>query len=268
VESHAAVALAPAEQSVVARHQFLIKRLFSLSGLFFGGYVIVHVVTNASLLAGAATYQSSVDRIHALGPALPIIEWTFVFIPIIFHTLVGWAIILGATPNLGEYRYVGNVRYTLQRVMAIILFFFIVGHVLHMHHLGTAFGGGRFRPEHASSSTAEALRPLPIQLLYALGVLAAAFHLGNGIWTAGIAWGVWTTPAAQRRANAIAIAVGVFVALAGFGGLIGARSLDIEQAKIIEQRMDVIRRAMRGEVAADPVVEQSAQAADPPGGNP
>ena len=31
-------------------------------------------------------------------------------------------------------------------------------------------------------------------------MLSCVFHLANGLWTMGITWGVWTSPAAQRRA--------------------------------------------------------------------
>ena len=184
MESHTAVAVTSrvsSGPSVFARNQFLIKRVFSLSGLFFGGYVVVHLLTNASVLAGVAMFQMNVDRIHSLGPALPLVEWTFLFIPILFHALVGWAIIFGAVPNLSEYRFVGNIRYTLQRVTAIILFVFILGHVLHMHHLGAAFGGGKFKPEQAASSMAAALQPaLWIQLFYAMGVFPRRFTWAMG----------------------------------------------------------------------------------------
>ncbi len=254
MESHPAVTVATPElarPSVFVRHQFLIKRVFSLSGLFFGGYVVVHLLTNASVLASVQMFQLNVDRIHSLGPLLPLVEWIFLFIPIIFHALVGWAIIFGASPNLSDYRYVGNVRYTLQRVTAIILFFFIVGHVLHMHHLGTAFGGGHFKPEEASSSMGAALQlAFWIPLFYALGVLSAAFHLGNGIWTAGITWGLWITPAAQKRANSIAIAVGLLVAVLGIAAIVGARNVDVDRARTIEKTMQARKQWLLGEGAA------------------
>ena len=262
MESHAATAVTTrvsSGPSVFARNQFLIKRAFSLSGLFFSGYVVVHLLTNASLLAGPRMFQENVDRIHSLGPALPVVEWVFLFLPFLFHMLVGWAVILGAAPNLSDYRYVGNVRYTLQRVTAIILFFFVLGHVAHMHHYGAWVGGGLFKPEGASSSLAAALQSaLWIQLLYAIGVFSAAFHVGNGIWTAGIAWGVWTTPGAQKRANKIAWVVGIWIALTGVLSIIGARNVDPKQAEAIEKVMQERKQWLLGEdSAASPGVDAS-----------
>ncbi|HTM56523.1 MAG TPA: succinate dehydrogenase, partial [Pirellulales bacterium] len=49
--------------SFVLRHQFLIYRLFSLSGLIpVGAYLVVHLATNASIINGPMTFQEQVDR--------------------------------------------------------------------------------------------------------------------------------------------------------------------------------------------------------------
>ena len=115
---------APSGQSFLARHQFLIYRLFSLSGLIpVGAYLCVHLLANATILDSPAKYQQSVNQIHALGPILPLVEWTFIFLPILFHAAVGWIIIAGADFNVGAYRYGSNWRYTLQRVTGAIAFF-------------------------------------------------------------------------------------------------------------------------------------------------
>ena len=48
------------ESSFFGRHQFLIYRLFSLAGLIpVGAYIVVHLLTNASILNGPATYQAA-----------------------------------------------------------------------------------------------------------------------------------------------------------------------------------------------------------------
>ena len=80
--------------SFLGRHQFLIYRLFSLAGLIpIGAYIVVHLVTNSLVLDGPAAYQKAVNQIHSLGMILPVVEWVFIFIPILFHALVGFMII-------------------------------------------------------------------------------------------------------------------------------------------------------------------------------
>ena len=189
------------------RHQFLILRLHSLSGLLpVGAYMVVHLLTNATVLAGAVTFQDQVDKIHALGPVLPLVEWTFIFLPLIFHAVVGVMIIRSGISNTSSYRYVNNVRYTLQRATAWIALFFIFYHVFQMHgwfhsdwwkaNIAGPLHGGQFNAEHATSSAALALRSVAVQVAYVIGVLSCVFHLCNGLWTMGITWGVWTSPAA------------------------------------------------------------------------
>jgi succinate dehydrogenase / fumarate reductase cytochrome b subunit len=246
VESSSASATAPAvaQPSFVLRHQFLIYRLFSLAGLVpIGAYLVVHLATNASIINGPMTFQEQVDRIHALGVVLPLVEWTFIFIPILFHAAVGWLIIAGALPNTNSYPYSGNIRYTLQRATAIIAFVFIVVHVIQLHHTFGApfkdFGGfgAQFDAEHAASSTALALQPLWVKMFYAIGMLSCVYHFANGLWTQGITWGVWTTAAAQKRASYISIVVGLVLAVIGLSALVGMSEVNVDQAKKVEHAM-------------------------------
>lgn len=220
------------------RNNFLLRRIHSLLGLIpVGAYMVVHLITNASVVAGANVYQKNVDAIHALGPALFLVEWVFIFLPLLFHMLLGFVFIWQAQPNNTDYPFAANARYTLQRVTGIIAAVFIVFHVLTLHNMGL----GQFDPHHATSSAAIALqRATWIQLLYAIGILASVFHLANGIWTMGITWGVWLTPAAQNRATWICAAFGVVVAVIGLTPLAKLSSMsteDIEKAKQIETRM-------------------------------
>jgi succinate dehydrogenase / fumarate reductase cytochrome b subunit len=237
--------------SFLERHQFIIYRLFSLSGLVpVGAFLVVHLLTNASILGGPASFQSRVDLIHSLGPLLVPVEWAFIFLPMLFHAVVGFMIIANGLPNVGAYPYASNVRYTMQRATGMIAFAFIVWHVLQLHWLGEPFGGGRFDPHHASSSAAVALRPPVVTLLYGIGILSVVFHFANGLWTQGITWGLWTSPAAMRRANAVTILVGLGLAAAGLGALGGMRAVDVEQARAIETRMDDVRRMLEGQEPA------------------
>ncbi len=249
--------------SFLTRHQFLIYRLFSLSGLVpVGAFLIVHLLTNASVNAGPGVFQSRVDMIHSLGERLlPVVEWLFIFLPMLFHAVVGFMIIANGLPNVGSYPYVGNVRYTLQRATGMIAFVVIIGHILHLHWMGRPFGGGHFDPHAATSSAAVAIHPILATILYAIGVLCAVFHFANGLWTLGITWGIWTSPAAMRRANVVSVVVGVALAAAGLSSIvrlreIGGDAAKLEQARRIETIMDEERvrweRMLEGEPPARP----------------
>lgn len=236
MEEHAASASVDSRPFLV-RHDFLLRRLHSLSGLIpVGAYMVVHLLTNASVLNGPETFQKQVDTIHSLGKALPIVEWTFIFIPILFHAIFGVIIIRSGKSNTSHYPYGKNWRYTLQRVTGMIAFVYILWHVLHLHWMGTPFGGGKFEHEFATSSAASAIQAnLLIQVGYAIGVLACVYHLANGLWTMGITWGAWTTPAAQRRADYICTAFGVGLGIIGLSALFGMSTANVADARAMEQ---------------------------------
>ncbi|HEY2840946.1 MAG TPA: succinate dehydrogenase cytochrome b558 subunit, partial [Pirellulales bacterium] len=202
------------QPSFFTRHEFLIRRLHSLSGLIpVGAYMVVHLVTNASVLNGPGTFQDNVYKIHSLGRILPVVEWAFIFIPILFHAIVGIWIVMGMNPNTSSYPYAANRRYTLQRITGMIAFFFIGWHVFHMHgwfhnqawltDFALPYGGAKFRPFNAASTAGKALQSGIVTIAYVIGILACVFHLANGIWTMGITWGVWTSAKAQTRALAV-----------------------------------------------------------------
>ena len=236
--------------SFLERNEFLLRRLHSLSGIVpVGAYMVVHLLTNASVLNGPETFQRSVYQIHSLGAVLPLVEWTFIFIPLLYHAIYGVLIVRGAVPNSSTYKYTNNVRYTLQRATGMIAFVFIMWHVFHMHgwihaewwERGVAepLKGAMFRPYNAASTAARAMQlSIIVPILYAIGVLSCVFHLANGIWTFGITWGVWVTPAAQRWANAACLVFGLGLAAVSMGALGGfAIGVKPDEAQKIEDRM-------------------------------
>ncbi|MFM8187412.1 MAG: succinate dehydrogenase cytochrome b558 subunit [Pirellula sp.] len=234
------------------KHDFLIRRLHSLSGLVpVGAYMCVHLITNSSLNGGPAVFQNAVFAIHSI-PFLPIVEWTFIFLPILFHAIVGVWIARSGHSNLRNYRFTSNKRYWLQRTTGYIAFAFIFIHVLHLHGwfhwdwwLGFVepLGMAQFRPYNAASSLAQAMQSLGFlwPLVYFVGVVACVFHLANGIWTAGITWGLWVSPTAQKRATRFCAAFGVLLGLAGLSSLVRVSTLDPASAKVIEDQMYKVR---------------------------
>ena len=61
-----------------------------------GGYMVIHLAVNASVLNSPASFQSNVANIHKFGALLPVLEWTLIFLPILFHAIVGMVIVAGA----------------------------------------------------------------------------------------------------------------------------------------------------------------------------
>ena len=79
--------------SVFGRHEFLIRRLHSLTGLVpVGGFLVIHLLTNMGILDNS--YQQRVDLIHSMGErTLQVTEWGLIFLPILFHGIIGLIIV-------------------------------------------------------------------------------------------------------------------------------------------------------------------------------
>ena len=106
------------------------------------------------------------------------------------------------------------------------------------------------------------LDPLVMKIIYTIGTLCAVYHLTNGIWTFGITWGIWTSDRGQQRAGYFCAAFGVLVAMFGMGSLYGMSVLDIGKAKLVEDNIQIIREARRGEGEVQLVVPKPAPAAN------
>ena len=254
--------------SFFTRHEFLLRRLHSLSGLIpVGAYMCVHLLTNATVLDSAGTFQKNVYSIHSLGVLLPLVEWGFIFIPILFHAIFGFVIIRGGSPNHSEYPTVRNYRYTLQRVSGMIAFAFIMWHVFHMHgwfhadvwveNVAERLSGAQFKAYNATSTAGAAIQSsIIVQILYAIGILACVFHLANGMWTMGITWGLTVSESSQRWSSRICTGFGIVLALVGLSALWGMGTVDIDEARAVE---DSIYNA---KVASGELVPNSHKRAD------
>lgn len=239
-----------ASPSFFLRHEFAIRRLHSLSGIIpLGVYMVIHLATGASLLNGTQTYQRAVYSIHSLGAMLPVVEWLLILVPLLFHGLLGVWIVTTGRSNLSHYRYTSNRRYSWQRWTGLIALVFLVVHVFHLHgwfhaepwlRLLRPVGLAAFKPYNAASTLAMAMDGWIWPAFYFVGVMATVYHLANGLWTAGITWGLWISPSAQRRATKVCTAIGIIVALLGAGAWWAAVSPsgnEIRQARQIEDDM-------------------------------
>lgn len=240
--------MSDASGSFFARNEFLIRRLHSLSGIVpVGAYMVVHLLVNSSLVNGPGAFQTNVNQIHSLGKALLPIEWLFIFLPILFHLVVGVWIIRTGRSNIDRYRYVSNMRYTWQRWTGVIAAVFIFFHVFHLHgwfhseywlkHVAEPLGMANFRPYNAASTLALAMKGFVWPIFYLVGVLACVFHFANGVWTFGITWGIWVGPKAQRNASYVCALAGVGLAVVGITSLASALFTDPHEARRIEDNM-------------------------------
>lgn len=214
-------------ESFDKRHHFLLRKLHSLSGIVpVGAFLIEHLLTNSMAYKGPERFNEDVRWIHHL-PYLGLLEIFGIFLPLAFHALYGIRIAMTAEPNMGQYPYLGNVRYTLQRVTGYIAFLFIIVHLMKFR-FGHVMGWG---PEfiHEGNNYFEITRrgltewtPFGFKMpaaatltMYVIGLASAVFHFCNGIWSFCISWGIAVGVKAQKRVGYAASGLAVVLMLWG-----------------------------------------------------
>jgi succinate dehydrogenase / fumarate reductase cytochrome b subunit len=238
------------QNSYFLAHEFAIRRIHSLLGILpLGLYMVVHLATNASLMNGPETFQRAVYIIHSPGQLLPLIEWCLIFLPLIFHAVLGVWIARTGNTNINQYRYASNRRYAFQRWTGVIAMVYLFFHILHLHgwahfeiwlSIIRPLHFGQFAPYNAASTLVDAMNGWIWPPFYLVGVLACVYHLANGLWTAGITWGLWISPTAQARASKVCTAVGMglaVIAVTAWWAAVGPSSEDAAEMRIVEDRM-------------------------------
>src|ERR671939_1737712 len=109
---------------------FILRKLHQLSGIVpLGIFLLEHFYTNSKALTGPGDFNNAVKELQSI-PYILFIEIGGIFIPLIYHAVYGLFITWEARPNNLHYPYPRNWFYTIQRVTGLILFFFILFHVL------------------------------------------------------------------------------------------------------------------------------------------
>ena len=209
------------------RSHFLLRRLHSLTGIIFGGYLIVHLIVNATIAQMGIVFQTQVQKIHDL-PFLWAFEWGLIYLPILYHTVYGIWITFTGQPNVGHYPYAKNVFYTLQRTSGIVIVLFMIFHVFSLKY-GWFGASLTFDPHRATATVGRHMDEswwIVPWLVYPLGILASCYHLANGLWTAAITWGLTISAGAQRRWGYVCGGIFALTLILGFVALIAATRID------------------------------------------
>ena len=94
---------------------FILRRLHSLSGVVpIGAFLVEHFISNSEATKGVQAYNDQVKFLTSL-PFVHVLEWVFIFIPILYHALYGIYIWYRGESNVSEYPWTGNWLYTSQR---------------------------------------------------------------------------------------------------------------------------------------------------------
>jgi len=198
---------------------FVLRRLHSLSGIVpIGAFLVEHYISNSEAMKGPAAYNATVRFLNSL-PFVPVLEWGFIFLPILYHALYGCYIWYRGESNAGDYPWMGNWMYTAQRWTGGIAFAYILYHTWTMRFTGAHLASN---PDAGFNKVYQAFQGHPwVVAFYFAGVFAASWHFAYGIWLFCAKWGITPGPNARRKFGYLCTVVGLVMAALGVYSMVG-----------------------------------------------
>lgn len=203
------------------RNHFLLRRLHSLFGIVpVGGFLLFHLFENSKALSGAEAYNEAIRAINAM-PMVWALEIFGIFLPLYFHAVYGVFIATDAKTNVSNYGYGRNWAFYFQRATGLITLFFVTWHIWEFRiqkalgAYGPYVGGESMSGLPTFDVVQKSFQNNVLATVYIIGVIAAAYHLCNGIYTFLITWGITIGPKSQRVSNVLTNAL--FVAVSALG---------------------------------------------------
>ncbi|WP_284139768.1 MULTISPECIES: succinate dehydrogenase cytochrome b558 subunit [unclassified Virgibacillus] len=200
----------------MAEHrEFVWRRLHSLLGVIpIGIFLVQHLVVNHFAVYGEESFNAAAGVLESL-PFLLALEIFVIYLPILFHAILGVYIAFTARNNTVKYSFFRNWLFYLQRITGVFTLIFIAWHVWETR---VQIGLGN---EELSFGLMENILSNPIMLwFYIVGVLAAVFHFSNGLWGFMVHWGFAQSPKSQKIVTYVTLAVFLVVSFIGIRALL------------------------------------------------
>lgn len=190
---------------------FYSRKLHSLLGVIpLGFFLLEHMLTNFSAVEGGSEgFKESVAFLNSL-PMVLALEMFGIWLPLLYHGVYGMYIAFQAKPNNNRFRNERNLRYLLQRISGVLVFAFVIWHV---YETRVQVALGNVTHEELGGVMHEIVTHPVYFILYLIGVISAAFHFANGLWSFLVSWGITVGPRAQRVSSNICMGLFVIVAI-------------------------------------------------------
>ena len=197
------------------RTYFMLKRLHSLTGIVpIGLFLLEHFFTNSRALQGAAAFDQAAADLARI-PYVALVEALGIWVPILFHMVLGVIIATTWQANAGRHGYARNWMYILQRVSGIVLVFYIL-----FHTWMTRFDANYLNSASAYGYVKHQVSNPGIFLFYVVGVISACWHFGNGLFGFAIHWGLATGRQSQKLVGRLSMAVFIVLTVVGLNALL------------------------------------------------
>ncbi|AOV07304.1 succinate dehydrogenase cytochrome b558 subunit [Sporosarcina ureilytica] len=188
---------------------FFVRRLHSLLGIIpVGLFLVQHLVINHFATRGPEAFNQASDFMGNL-PFVLFLEWFIIYIPLMFHAFYGVYIAFTAKNNVQRYGTFRNWMFMLQRITGVFLVIFIAWHIWETR-IQKALGA-----EVNYDMMADIFANPFMIAFYIAGVVAASFHLFNGVWGVLVTWGIAQSPRSQQIVTYITMAAFVILTIIG-----------------------------------------------------
>ncbi|MGA2886491.1 MAG: succinate dehydrogenase [Terracidiphilus sp.] len=195
---------------------FLWRKLHSLLGIIpLGAFLLEHLLSNIEALKGPVAYGEQVKFLNSL-PLVRVLEWTFIFLPLLYHAFYGLYIWVRGKSNIVYYPWAGNWLYVAQRYTGLIAFAYILQHVIRQRFMVISL------PEHPYAAFAKVQQELanPWMLaVYIVAMIAICWHFAYGVWLFAAKWGITSGTVARKRFGYVCAALGLALAVMGLASI-------------------------------------------------
>ncbi|WOV83142.1 succinate dehydrogenase cytochrome b558 subunit [Sporosarcina jeotgali] len=198
---------------MVRESEFYWRRLHSLLGIIpIGLFVTQHLIINHFATRGAESFNTAAHFIENL-PFIYFLEWFVIYIPLMFHAFYGVYLAFTSKNNVQRYGTFRNWMFMLQRITGVFLVIFIAWHIYETR-IQKLFGA-----EVNFDMMADIFSNPFMIVFYALGILAATFHLANGVWSFLVTWGLAQSPRSQKIVTWVTLIIFVVLSVIGMRAL-------------------------------------------------
>lgn len=194
--------------------QYFSRRLHSLLGVVpIGIFTVQHLVINHFAVYGEEAFNKAANFMANL-PFVLALEIFIIYLPLLFHAILGVYIAFEARHNVKRYGFFRNWMFLFQRITGIIALIFIVWHVWQTRvqvALGTEL----------NYQLMESILTQPFYFwFYIISIIAIVFHLSNGLWGFLVSWGIAQSPRSQQIITYATVIVFVVVSYIGIRTII------------------------------------------------
>lgn len=195
---------------MVDQREYFYKRLHSLLGVVpIGLFVVQHLVVNHFAVYGEDQFNTAANFMASL-PFVTVLEIFVIYLPILFHAILGVYIVFTVRYNPRSYGFFRNWLFTLQRITGIITLIFIAWHVWQTK-IQITFGDATL-----DYSLMQEILSNPFMFwFYIVSILSVVFHLANGLWSFCVSWGIAQSPRSQQVL--MYVTIGVFFVVSYIG---------------------------------------------------